>query len=796
MISTKQCDLNAFEKANVCFCNRHYSTSVSSCLGSILMDVSSRNFWLFKVASLPRLPVPELTKTCERYVEALRPIISDENQLNATKQLVKEFESSDGKTLHSQLIEENKRNAKTSYISQPWFEYYLKSRTPLPINYNPFLAWKDDPNPEYNTQLLRTSNMILSAMRFRRSYVEQLLAPEVFHLNPIKSDTKLYRNVMKWTPDLIATYASFAFKAFPLDMSQFESLFSSTRIPKQNFDELIRYPNSRHISVLKNGQFFVFDVMDSNGDLKEPSVIMTCIQHIMDSPINPNEDSITLLTTENRDVWAKAREQLIGSSAQNKESLHLVDSSLFVVCLDDISVGEKTADNLIRVAHNFLHGFSDKTKNYVNRWYDKSFTILMSRDGRPAINFEHSWGDGVAVLRFFNEIYQDSTQNHFVHPNSPLNKAIDVSKEVKKLSFELNEGLRSAVKAAKSNYAKNTENLELNFTKYDKMNREYMKRKKVSPDSIFQLGFQMAFYQLYNTFVATYESCSTSAFKHGRTETVRSATMATKNASIAFLKHQKPSDSELRQLLDECSKRHFQLTKEAAMGQGFDRHLFVMKYLAEKTGKSIPELYLDKSYTEANNFILSTSTLFGECFEAGGFGPVVPNGFGCGYGYTENILGIIVSSYAPHRNGKQFVDAFSNSLDRTGCCPVNCSNTLDARVSLSPDGDLKDPSVMTCIQHIMDSPINPNEDSITLLTTENRDIWAKARDQLIGSSAQNKESLHLVDSSLFVVCLDDISVGEKTADNLIRIAHNFLHGFSDKTKNYVNRQKVQKENML
>jgi carnitine O-palmitoyltransferase 2 len=37
----------------------------------------------------------------------------------------------------------------------------------------------------------------------------------------------------------------------------------------------------------------------------------------------------------------------------------------------------------------------------------------------------------------------------------------------------------------------------------------------------------MAYYRQYGKFVATYESCSTAAFKHGRTETVRSATMAT-----------------------------------------------------------------------------------------------------------------------------------------------------------------------------------------------------------------------------------------------------------------------------
>ena len=39
-----------------------------------------------------------------------------------------------------------------------------------------------------------------------------ILTPEVYHLNPAKSDTNLYHNVIKWAPSALATYASYAFK--------------------------------------------------------------------------------------------------------------------------------------------------------------------------------------------------------------------------------------------------------------------------------------------------------------------------------------------------------------------------------------------------------------------------------------------------------------------------------------------------------------------------------------------------------------------------------------------------------
>ncbi len=39
-----------------------------------------------------------------------------------------------------------------------------------------------------------------------------------------------------------------------------------------------------------------------------------------------------------------------------------------------------------------------------NRWFDKSFNITVCKNGKAGIAWEHSWGDGVAVLNFFNKV--------------------------------------------------------------------------------------------------------------------------------------------------------------------------------------------------------------------------------------------------------------------------------------------------------------------------------------------------------------------------------------------------------
>lgn len=54
--------------------------------------------------------------------------------------------------------------------------------------------------------------------------------------------------------------------------------------------------------------------------------------------------------------------------------------------------------------------------NFGYSWYDKSLSLLVPKDGVAAINFEHSWGDGVAILRLFNEIHKDTTINPLCHP--------------------------------------------------------------------------------------------------------------------------------------------------------------------------------------------------------------------------------------------------------------------------------------------------------------------------------------------------------------------------------------------
>lgn len=372
--------------------------------------------------SLPRLPIPKLELTCERYLAAQMPLLIDE-AFRKTKDNVDQFCKATGRSLQEQLIAKDKKNKHTSYISEPWFDMYLKDRKSLPINYNPMMVFINDPRKEYNKQLIRATNLLISSLRFYRSLNEGILEPEVYHMNPKKTDNERFRNVCSKVPRPLAWYASYAlFKAFPLDMSQYSSLFNTTRIPETDKDRIARSPGARHVVVQRNGHFYSFDALDESGNILPPNKLLSLLKFILDDTRQPADLPLSSLTALTRNEWATIRHSL--ATAGNEKTIKTIDTSLFNICLDDDDVG----DDPIPLTRKFLHG------DGVNRWFDKSFSLIVSKDGVAGLNFEHSWGDGVAVLRYFQDIHKDSTQNPQVHPDT---QPSDINNEVQLLSKTL-----------------------------------------------------------------------------------------------------------------------------------------------------------------------------------------------------------------------------------------------------------------------------------------------------------------------------------------------------------------------
>ncbi|EFA11170.1 Carnitine O-palmitoyltransferase 2, mitochondrial-like Protein [Tribolium castaneum] len=781
-------------------------------------------------SALPRLPIPELKLTCERYLAAQRPLLIDESY-KKTEANVYRFRDGVGKQLQKILKDYDNKNKHTSYISELWFDKYLRSRSPLPLNCNPVLVLNNDDKPEYNNQLIRATNLIVSSLRFYRALKSELLHPEIFHLNPKKSDTERLNFVLSKLPPKLAYICAYFNKAFPLDMSQYPSLFQTTRIPETDKDRLVSCPESKHITVQYKGRFYSFEVLTVSNDIVSPTQIMDNIKFILSDKTDSDKFPIGVLTTLERNKWATIRHELAENG--NEALLKTIDSALFHVCLDEETVGSDP----YKITKQFLHA------DGANRWFDNSFSLIVARDGAAAVNFEHAWGDGVAVLRYAQDIYNDAKNKPRVHPDTALTE--DSSCQVQRLEVHLNDHLRKCVDDAKNSYKTICDNLDVNYTIFEGIGKDTCKKSQVSPDAIMQLAFQLccekqspiddlnssirrssfgwsivsaiimdayevelygdypnlnnnelpyiigclhtknmeavqkfflrglykdvkihqitrwkrncqpvcvytvvykikvrtpdlseeeifipfpdneedlkkmfrhitemvfgmrvvekklsddgvfasisyapvrcacnvrnfdmaaeeprmqplitevAYHKINGLFVSTYESCSTSAFKHGRTEAIRPCTTATKDVTLAINALNKPPVAQLKKMIQECSTIHNRLIKEAAMGQGFDRHLFALKSMGEKNDiKS--NIFDDPEYSHMGYDILSTSTLNSPAIFAGGFGPVVPEGFGLGYVIKDEFLGTLATNYKDRTNGPDFMGALTKSFE-------------------------------------------------------------------------------------------------------------------------------------
>jgi carnitine O-palmitoyltransferase 2 len=284
--------------------------------------------------SLPRLPIPQLHKTCERYLAALKPILNnDENAFKETRQILADFRTGDGKRLDAQLRYKNASNRHTSYISKPWFEMYLKSRLPLILNFNFFLVFTDD--QKQLKPAARITNYIISSVRFMNTLRSNYLDPEVFHLNPKKTNTDRFRKNLRYVPKRLSFYGAFVQKAFPLDMSQYNRLFNSTRIPKPDCDILQTSTDIvRHIIVIKRGHYYKVNVLDENGQLLPAETIAAMMKYLSED-LNEEENKYPLgyFTADKRDRWAIIREQIEALSERNKQIFKEIDSSIMVICL-------------------------------------------------------------------------------------------------------------------------------------------------------------------------------------------------------------------------------------------------------------------------------------------------------------------------------------------------------------------------------------------------------------------------------------------------------------------------------
>ena len=136
-----------------------------------------------------------------------------------------------------------------------------------------------------------------------------------------------------------------------------------------------------------------FDVLDNQDRpiLNDREIFTNLKAIVKDADTTPANavaaSALGVLTTESRKIWSHLRTELQKSNKNNANSLAVVESALFVVCLDDYEP-ESVAD----ICGNFLCG-SYKLDGGVqvgtctNRWYDKVCHLNLEPQLMEATNY-------------------------------------------------------------------------------------------------------------------------------------------------------------------------------------------------------------------------------------------------------------------------------------------------------------------------------------------------------------------------------------------------------------------------
>ncbi|XXG94257.1 Carnitine O-acetyltransferase mitochondrial [Hypoxylon texense] len=546
--------------------------------------------------SLPRLPVPTLEETAARYVKSLHPLLSPV-EYAASKKAVDEFikPGGVGQKLQEKLIARRENPKIKNWIYEWWNDAaYLSYRDPVVPYVSYFYSHRDDRrrrNPAKRAAALTTA-----ALEFKKQVDTGELEPEYM-------------------------------KKLPICMDSYKWMFNASRVPAKPADYPVKYDpkDHKHIIVIRKNQFFKV-AHEVDGKQLNTSELEAQFARVYE--LAQRVPAVGALTSENRDVWTDARQVLLDASPKNKAALEAIESSSFVVCLDDAA-----PVTLEERAHQYWHGDGQ------NRWYDKPLQFIVNDNGTSGFMGEHSMMDGTPTQRLNDYVNDVIFGNKLDFSDASVRSNLP---EPVAVNFEVTKEVREDIDRAVRDFDEVIGQHELAVQAYQGYGKGLIKKFRCSPDAYVQMIIQLAYHKMYGKNRPTYESAATRRFQQGRTETCRSVS----DDSVAFCNAMADPEADAKSRVDLFRKAvgsHIEYISAASDGKGVDRHLFGLKKLLEP-GEDLPALYKDPAYGYSSSWFLSTSQLSSEFFNGYGWSQVIDAGFGIAYMINENSLSFNIVS--------------------------------------------------------------------------------------------------------------------------------------------------------
>uniref|UniRef100_A0A8C2CBR2 Carnitine O-acetyltransferase a n=1 Tax=Cyprinus carpio TaxID=7962 RepID=A0A8C2CBR2_CYPCA len=581
--------------------------TMPSCLVKPVSVTRIAGRYLAHQEGLPKLPVPPLQQTCERYLAALTPIV-DPEELNHTRKLLEEFQKPGGVGERLQKGLEQRGKKMENWLSDWWLQTaYLDYRMPVVVHSSPGVV---------------LPRMEFSDRQGQMRYAAKLIAGVLDFKSMIDNET------------LPVEYLG----GKPLCMNQYYQVLSSCRIPGTKRDTVVNYTLDKrpptHITVVHNFQFFVLDVYNSDGTPLTVDQIYIQLEKIWNSSLQTNKEPIGILTSNHRNSWGKAYDNLIKDKT-NQESVRAIQKSIFTVCLDAPMPHASDDMYRTRAGVQMLHGGGSRW-NSGNRWFDKTLQFIIGEDGTCGLIYEHAPAEGPPIVSLIDHVVEYMKKSEMVRtPMVPLRMP-------QKLHFNITPEIKMDIEEAKQNMNIMVHDLDMKVSVFSHFGKDFPKSQKMSPDAFIQMALQLAYYRIHKRCCPTYESASLRMFRLGRTDTIRSTSI--------------DSDKFVKAMDDPA--------KHAIRGQAIDRHLLGLKLQAIEDLAALPEIFMDTSYAVALHFNLSTSQVPAKTNCVMCFGPVVSDGYGVCYNPMDTHINFAVSAFnsCQDTNAARLAQALEDAL--------------------------------------------------------------------------------------------------------------------------------------
>nr|WP_245573891.1 choline/carnitine O-acyltransferase [Amycolatopsis nigrescens] len=570
-------------------------------------DLSTRTFG--NEDRLPRVPLPSLEDSCERFVEWCAPLLTAD-ELAETEAAVASFlrPGGDGRKLHAALERYDAEDGVRSWLDTFWPARYLGRRDRIALNANFFFLFSESDRP----QVERAAGLIAAGVNYKLLLDQELIPPIVQ-------------------------------RGQPLSMEQNKFLFSATRIPGA-VQDTVRAPYSeewpgpspaRHIVVFAGGNLFRLDVLGPDGHphtLEDLAAGLSAIKKA-GATRAAREEAVGHLTTKARAEWAASRQALLALDPGNAAALETVESALFCVCLEDF-----TPRDTQEACDQLLHGDSG------NRWFDKAVSLIVFEDGTAGINVEHCGLDGTTILSFVDALLGTPAEEQSARSGAS-SQGLPV---VEPVEFVLDDELRADVLAASESFAAYAAGTGTSTVSFEDFGGNRAKQLRMSPDAFAQLAYQLAHKRSKGLTGATYESIATRQYQNGRTEAMRVVTPEVLRFVAAM--DDENADAETRRAaFRAAAEKHVARAKACQAGQVPEQHLWELQLIQQRRGAELGvteplALYETPGWLKMRDDYLSTSSAPSTNIRYFGFGSTSSQCIGVAYVLLPDRLNIYLST--------------------------------------------------------------------------------------------------------------------------------------------------------